>query len=134
MMARQQRRPKDQAIIDEAERMSQGDAAHRPLWGVEYRPGVRMYAAQCAGCEYWTGNVTKTAAARMILSHARSHADEPAMSAVEVAEARLAGLRKEKRQIYGRGAARKKEAANVRIRYAEMDLEVAKKMAESADA
>ena len=63
---------KDQRVIDEADAFDTG--THRPLFGVEYRAGCRKYAAQCSGCDYWTGNVTKPRAARMIINHCKSMA------------------------------------------------------------
>lgn len=102
-----------QAIVDQANAMTEGN--HHPRYGVEYRASAHAFAAQCAGCSYWTGHVTKVKAAKLILAHARQFADQPPMTELEVLEARLVALRTEKKHIYGRGAARKAEWAKLRI-------------------
>lgn len=116
------RTAKDEAIIDKAWALTEG--AHRPLWGIEYHPGARLYGSQCAGCTYWTGYGTKTAVAKQIINHCEAMAGDPGLTPIEIAQAQIEGLRKDRKRIGGRGAARKKQAVDYRIR--DLELEIAR--------
>lgn len=120
-MAQRKRTAKDEAIIKRANTWATG--AHRPRFGVEWRVNARAYAAECDGCTYFTGYQSKTKAARMIVSHCEAFAGDPGMSRVEIAEAQVAALRKDRKRVGGRGSARKKQAIDLRIRDLEAQIE-----------